>query len=158
MLKFCPFNSFRKPIRLAWLFFFLLGSLVSGCDIIPSNVWIGGTQLRRSVYQTIAPKNKPTSSTHRLTEGYLLATSRHVPAGQNDVTPRGQAAKQHLACKTGATFFAPFSGDHEANVERETRTTRAGIAVAWDKQHATKRLTMVYFHNFWRGVSLVIKE
>lgn len=64
-----------------------------------------------------------------LTEDYLLATSRHVPAGQNDVTLRGQAAKQHLACKTGGTFFA-FSGDHEANVERKTRTTGAGLALA----------------------------
>ena len=68
-----------------------------------------------------------------LTEGYLLATSRHVPAGQNDVTLRGQAAKQHLACKTGGTFFA-FSGDHEANVERETRTTGAGLALAWERE------------------------
>ena len=30
--------------------------------------------------------------------------------------------------------------------------------VLQDKQHATKLLTMLYFHNFWKGVSLVIKE
>lgn len=107
-----------------------------------------------------------TCSTHCLTEGYLLATSRHVPAVQNDVTPRGQAAEQNLACKTGGTFFA-FSGDHEAmwsarrarraQVSRSPENVKKAPALR-DKQHATRRLTMLYFHNFWRGVSLVITE
>ena len=101
-----------------------------------------------------------------LTEGYLLATSRHVPAGQNDVTSRGQADKQNLACKTGATFSCFQATTEQMWSARRARRGQVSRSpenakkapVLQDKQHATKRLTMVYFHNFWRGVSLTIKE